>query len=76
MKSEKPKIAVLVAAYNGEQYIEKQLISILSQVGVEVSIYINLDKSCTNCLLPWKNQKLNNKTISFVLSMSKKLTSS
>ena len=45
MKFDKPKIAVLVAAYNGERYIEKQLISILSQVDVEVSIYINLDRS-------------------------------
>ena len=45
MKHDNPKIAVLVAAYNGEKYIEKQLISILSQVDVEVSIYINLDKS-------------------------------
>ena len=45
MKFDKPKIAVLVAAYNGEQYIEKQLISILNQVDVEVSIYVNLDRS-------------------------------
>jgi rhamnosyltransferase len=50
MKSDKPKIAVLMAAYNGEKYIEKQLISILNQVDVEVSIHINLDKSSDNTL--------------------------
>ncbi|MDE1554882.1 MULTISPECIES: glycosyltransferase [Comamonas] len=40
-----PKIAVLLAAYNGEKYIEQQIASILSQECVHVDIFISLDKS-------------------------------
>jgi rhamnosyltransferase len=38
-------IIVLLAAYNGEQYISEQLDSILNQEGVNLSIIISLDKS-------------------------------
>ena len=40
-----PKIAVLVAAYNGEKFIERQIHSILSQKKVNINIYISLDRS-------------------------------
>ena len=40
-----PKVAVLLAAYNGEKYIEEQLRSILCQNGCEVTVYISLDRS-------------------------------
>lgn len=40
-----PKVAVLLAAYNGIQWIEEQLASILCQSGVEVSIHISIDPS-------------------------------
>ena len=40
-----PKIAVLLAAYNGMQWIEEQLASILGQSGVEVTVYISIDPS-------------------------------
>lgn len=40
-----PKVAVLLAAYNGMQWIEEQLSSILGQSGVEVSVYISVDPS-------------------------------
>jgi len=40
-----PKIVVLLAAYNGEQYIEEQLDSILKQRGVDLSVIISVDKS-------------------------------
>lgn len=40
-----PKIAVLLAAYNGMQWIEEQLSSILGQSAVEVTIYISIDPS-------------------------------
>ena len=39
------KIAVLLAAYNCEKYIEEQLDSILNQSGVDISIFVSLDKS-------------------------------
>ncbi len=40
-----PKVAVLLAAYNGMQWIEEQLASILAQSGVDVSLYISIDPS-------------------------------
>jgi rhamnosyltransferase len=39
-----PSVAVLLAAYNGEQYINEQLDSILNQEGVQLSIFISVDK--------------------------------
>lgn len=41
---------VLLAAYNGEQFIEEQLNSILAQSKVTLDIYINLDRSTDNTL--------------------------
>jgi rhamnosyltransferase len=40
-----PKVAVLLAAYNGMQWIEEQLVSILNQADVEITIYISIDPS-------------------------------
>jgi rhamnosyltransferase len=40
-----PKVAVLLAAYNGMQWIEEQLVSILSQSEVDVMVYISVDRS-------------------------------
>ena len=40
-----PKIAILLAAYNGLGYIEEQLDSILNQKSVDVSIFISVDLS-------------------------------
>lgn len=40
-----PSVAVLLAAYNGMQYIEEQVQSILQQTGVNVSIFISVDLS-------------------------------
>lgn len=40
-----PKIAVLLAAYNGMRWIAEQLASIQAQVGVAVHIYISVDPS-------------------------------
>lgn len=39
------KIAVLLAAYNGEKWIKEQIDSILSQKQIDVTIYISLDIS-------------------------------
>jgi rhamnosyltransferase len=41
-----PKVAVLLAAFNGMQWIEEQLASILEQLTVEVTIFISIDRSC------------------------------
>lgn len=45
MPVEHPKVAVLLAAYNGMQWIEEQLTSILGQSTVDVTIYISIDPS-------------------------------
>ena len=39
------KVAILLAAYNGENYLSEQLDSILSQKQVEVEVFISLDQS-------------------------------
>ena len=40
-----PKVAVLLAAFNGMQWIEEQLNSILCQVAVDLTIFISIDPS-------------------------------
>ena len=45
MKSEIPKVAVLLAAYNGMSWIEEQLASIHAQSKVRVHIFISVDPS-------------------------------
>jgi rhamnosyltransferase len=42
---EPPKVAVLLAAFNGTSWIEKQLDSILAQARVDVSVFISVDPS-------------------------------
>ena len=67
-----PTIAVLLAAYNGEQYIREQLNSILNQKKVDLSIIISVDK-CNDATLFVANEyacKYPEKI--FVLSYGKK----
>ncbi|MBP5955736.1 glycosyltransferase [Pseudomonas anatoliensis] len=45
MPVKRPKVAVLLAAYNGMQWIEEQLASILGQSAVDVTVYISIDPS-------------------------------
>lgn len=45
-----PVIAVLMAAFNGEKYIEQQIQSILSQKDVKVHLYISVDVSTDRTL--------------------------
>ncbi|UUT21625.1 MULTISPECIES: glycosyltransferase [Pseudomonas] len=45
MPEQRFKVAVLLAAYNGMQWIEEQLHSILCQKGVDVTVYISIDSS-------------------------------
>ena len=46
----KPKVAVLLAAYNGEKYIEEQIQSILDQKNIDIYIYISIDESTDKTL--------------------------
>ncbi|MFJ4251373.1 rhamnosyltransferase [Pseudomonas helmanticensis] len=45
MPVEHPKVAVLLAAFNGMRWIEEQLASILDQSAVDVTVYISIDPS-------------------------------
>ncbi|WP_256260867.1 glycosyltransferase [Shewanella sp. NIFS-20-20] len=45
MNNSHRRIAILLAAYNGEDYLLEQISSILNQVDVQCDIYISLDKS-------------------------------
>lgn len=40
-----PRIAVLLAAYNGMRWLEEQLNSIYKQVGVDITLFISVDVS-------------------------------
>lgn len=44
------KIAVLLAAYNGERWLHEQISSILQQENVDVTIFISVDLSVDNTL--------------------------
>lgn len=45
------KVAVLLAAYNGEQWIQEQISSILKQKNVDVTLFISIDQSSDNTLM-------------------------
>ncbi|POA21774.1 glycosyl transferase [Pseudomonas sp. FW300-N1A1] len=45
MPVRRPKVAVLLAAFNGMQWIERQLVSIHDQSEVDVTVYISIDPS-------------------------------
>lgn len=45
-----PKIAVLMATYNGARFLREQLDSLLAQEAVEVTIYVRDDRSTDNTL--------------------------
>lgn len=49
-KELQPKVAVLLAAYNGEKYIKAQIESILEQDEVYVHIFISIDSSTDRTL--------------------------
>jgi rhamnosyltransferase len=40
-----PRVAVLLAAYNGEKWIANQIVTIVHQKGVDVHIYVSVDLS-------------------------------
>lgn len=46
-----PRIAVLLAAYNGMQWVEEQLDSILKQEGVSLTIFVSIDQSTDDTLI-------------------------
>ena len=45
MSEKRPRVAILLAAYNGMAFIAEQLQSILHQQGVDLRIFISVDLS-------------------------------
>jgi rhamnosyltransferase len=48
LKTNIPKIAILLAAYNGENWIVEQIKSILNQINVSIDILVSIDFSTDN----------------------------
>lgn len=61
---ELPKVAVLLAAYNGMKWIEEQVSTILSQKSVDLHIYISVDYSSDGTFEYCKSLSLLNPNIS------------
>jgi len=71
MKNQIPKVAILMAAYNGRKWIEEQLHSIWSQENVLIDIYISVDLSKDNTYVFLKNIAKDNKNLN-ILSYGKR----
>lgn len=65
-----PKVAVLLAAYNGEKYIKEQIKSIANQVNVDIFTYISIDISNDRTLEICKELKDTYKNI-FIINEGK-----
>lgn len=65
------KVLVLLATYNGEKYIKKQLESILNQIGVETNILISDDCSSDNTIKIIENFSCAHKNISILDTKNK-----
>ncbi|WP_434663116.1 glycosyltransferase [Aeromonas sp. NJAU223] len=57
------KVAVLLSAYNGEQWIEEQLSSIIEQNNISLDIYISIDESTDRTLDICQSYTTKNKNI-------------
>lgn len=57
------KVAVLLSAYNGEQWIEEQLRSIIEQNNISLDIYISIDESTDRTLDICQSYATKNKNI-------------
>ncbi|MCS5551228.1 MAG: glycosyltransferase [Gammaproteobacteria bacterium] len=66
MQNNVPRVAVLLAAYNGEQWIRRQLDSIWSQECVMVDVFVSLDVSSDSTLSLLQNLKFNHNNL-FIL---------
>ena len=55
IRKNKYLVRVILAAYNGSQYIDEQIASILAQQDVDVELYISIDLSSDNTLAICRN---------------------
>ena len=68
MQDKLPKVAILLAAYNGEQWINAQLDSIWLQQDVTLDIFVSLDASHDSTLSLLTDLKCNNSNL-FILKI-------
>ena len=59
----KPRLLVLMASYNGSQYIDTQIKSIADQVDCEITLLISVDKSDDNTFYHLQDLKKNDEFI-------------
>ena len=64
-----PKVAVFLATYNGEKFLNQQIDSILSQKNVEVDIYCNDDGSSDRTLEIIKSYQISKKNFFIIDSI-------
>lgn len=50
VKIDEAKVAILLATYNGEKYVEEQIESLMTQKGIETKVYIHDDLSTDNTM--------------------------
>lgn len=74
MQNKVPRVAVLLAAYNGEQWISYQLDSIWPQEGVTVDVFVSLDLSSDNTLSLLQSLECNHTNL-FILSYGERFGS-
>ena len=70
---QKYKVAVLMATFNGEEFIEDQINTIMEQKGVSVELFISDDGSSDNTLLIIRTLQKKFKNIHLLKPHSKKL---
>ena len=63
LKNSTPKVAVLLASYNGSNYIQKQIASIINQKKINLDLYISDDCSSDSTVNIIKNNHMKNITI-------------
>ena len=59
------KVAVLMPVYNGEKFLKKQIISILNQKKVDITIFVSVDESTDDSLKTIENLKKNTSQLIF-----------
>ena len=66
MKTKLPEVAILLASYNGENWIVDQIKSILNQINVSIDIFVSIDFSIDNTFQLIKDLQYSNTNINIL----------
>jgi rhamnosyltransferase len=66
LKTKLPKVAILLASYNGENWIVDQIKSILNQINVSIDIFVSIDFSTDNTFQLIKDLQYSNTNINIL----------